>query len=119
MSNSESTNSVQKTEKKVALITGANRGIGQQVAKELAGHGFIVLVGSRKLENAIEAVSEIGENAYPIAIDVTNKESILKAANQVNTEFGRLDVLVNNAGVSHAGSSERSLEEYWRLAKPV
>lgn len=111
MSNLESAFPAQKTEKKVALITGASRGIGQQVAKELAGHGFIVLVGSRKLENAKEAVSEIGENAYPIAIDVTNKESILKAANQVNTEFGRLDVLVNNAGISHAGSSERSLEE--------
>lgn len=97
--------------KKVALITGANRGIGLQVAKELAAHGFIVLVGSRNLENAENAVKEIGENAYPIAIEVTDQESIAKAAAHVTIEFGRLDLLVNNAAILHAGSPDRSLEE--------
>lgn len=96
---------------KVALITGANRSIGLQVAKELAAHGFIVLVGSRQLENAEEAVKEIGEKAYPIAIDVTDGESIAKAAEKVRIEFGRLDLLVNNAGIAHAGASDRTLEE--------
>ena len=97
-------------QEKIALITGANRGIGLQVAKELSKNGFKVLVGSRKLENAIEAVKEIGENAYPIAIDVTDQESISQAAKQVNTEFGRLDLLINNAGIAHAGVPGRSLE---------
>ena len=98
-------------EKKVALITGANRGIGLQVAKELAHHGFSILVGSRKLENAEEAVKEIGENSYPIAIDVTDQQSISEAAEKVRSKFGRLDLLVNNAGIAHAGAPGRSLEE--------
>jgi len=98
-------------EKKVALITGANRSIGLQVAKELSKEGFIVLVGSRKLENAKEAVAEIGENAFGIAIDVTDQASISAAAAHVAEQFGRLDLLVNNAGIAHAGSPDRSLEE--------
>lgn len=98
-------------DKKVALITGANRSIGLQVAKELSNHGFIVLVGSRKLENAEKAVAEIGQNAYPLQIDVTDQTTIAKAAEQVNEKFGRLDLLVNNAAIAHAGASDRSLEE--------
>ena len=98
-------------DRKIALITGANRGIGLQVAKELTSKGFTVLVGSRKLENAEQAIAEIGENAYPIAINVTNQQSISDAANQVTKDFGRLDLLINNAAISHAGSSDRTLEE--------
>ncbi|MDT3401308.1 SDR family NAD(P)-dependent oxidoreductase [Mucilaginibacter terrae] len=100
-----------KGEKKVALITGANRGIGRQVAKELAQRGFIVLVGTRKLENASEAVAEIGENAHGLVIDVADQNSIKAAAERVKADFGRLDVLVNNAGLLHAGDPNRSLEE--------
>ena len=59
-------------DKPVALVTGANQGIGFQVAKELAKHGFIVLVGSRNLQNGETAAKSIGANAYAIQIDVTD-----------------------------------------------
>jgi NAD(P)-dependent dehydrogenase (short-subunit alcohol dehydrogenase family) len=104
-------NSENAIEKRVALITGANRSIGLQVAKELSQQGFIVLVGSRKLENAQQAISEIGDNAYPIAIDVTDQISIDKAAEEIRKEFGRLDLLVNNAAIANISIPGRSVEE--------
>jgi NAD(P)-dependent dehydrogenase (short-subunit alcohol dehydrogenase family) len=106
-------------DKKVALITGANRGIGLQVAKELGGHGFSVVIGARKLESAKEAVAEVGANAYPVAIDVTNNDSITAAAAHITAEFGRLDLLVNNAGIAHAGAPGRTLEEILASGKAV
>jgi NAD(P)-dependent dehydrogenase (short-subunit alcohol dehydrogenase family) len=106
-------------EQKVALITGANRSIGLQVAKELSKEGFIVLVGSRKLENAKEAVTEIGQNAYPVALDVTDSLSISQAADYVTATFGRLDLLINNAALGHAGAPGKSLEEIFEAGKAV
>ncbi|MEW4372407.1 SDR family oxidoreductase [Paenibacillus kandeliae] len=90
----------------VALITGANKGIGLQIAKDLAGHGFTVLIGSRNLENGEQAARSIGSNAHAVQLDVTNSESIAAAAVHIEQAFGRLDVLVNNAGISHAGNPD-------------
>lgn len=89
--------------KKVALITGANKGIGQQIAKDLAAQGLAVLVGSRDLEKGQRAAKEIGTDARAIQLDVTNQALIAAAAEYIRSEFGRLDVLVNNAGISHPG----------------
>ena len=89
--------------KPVALITGANKGIGLQIAKDLAAHGYTVLIGSRSLENGKSASTTIGTDAYALQLDVTNQDSIFAAAERIRNEFGRLDVLVNNAGISHAG----------------
>lgn len=97
-------------DRRVALITGANKGIGLQIAKDLAGHGFTVLVGSRKLEDAEAAAQSIGAAANAIQIDVTDKASIDAAAARIRNEFGRLDVLINNAGISHAGRPGRHFE---------
>jgi NAD(P)-dependent dehydrogenase (short-subunit alcohol dehydrogenase family) len=95
----------------VALVTGANQGIGLQIAKELAAHGYTVLVGSRNLGKGEAAARSIGANAHALQLDVTNRTSIAAAAERVRIEFGRLDVLVNNAAISHAGKPGRSLEE--------
>lgn len=89
-------------EKLVALVTGANRGIGLQIAKDLAGHNLIVLVGARNLEDAQNAAMSIGENAHAIRLDVTDQASIDAAAARIGKEFGRLDILMNNAGISRA-----------------
>lgn len=90
-------------DKLVALVTGANQGIGLQIAKDLVAHGLTVLVGSRSLENGETAAKSIGADAHAVQLDVTDQASIAAAAERIRTEFGRLDVLVNNAGISHAG----------------
>ena len=98
-------------DKRVALVTGANKGIGLQIAKDLAAQGFTVLVGSRNLEQGEVAAKSVGDDARAIQLDVTNQTSIAAAAERIRHELGRLDVLINNAGISHAGKPDRSLEE--------
>lgn len=97
--------------KPVALVTGANQGIGFQIAKDLVDHGCTVLVGSRNLERGRVAANEIGPEAHAIELDVTQEETIRIAAQRIRQEFGRLDVLINNAGISHAKEPGRSLAE--------
>ena len=104
--------------KPVALVTGANKGIGLQVAKDLAAHGFTVLVGSRNLEHGETAAKSVGADAHGLQLDVTNQASIAAAAERIRNELGRLDVLVNNAGISHAGKPGRSLEETVQSGRP-
>jgi len=94
-----------------ALVTGANKGIGFQIAKDLAGCGFTVLVGSRDLANGETAAKSIDGDARAVQLDVTDQASITAAAARIRDELGRLDVLVNNAGISHAPMPDRTLEE--------
>ncbi len=98
-------------EKLVALVTGANQGIGLQIAKDLTANGFIVLVGSRNLERGQIAAKEIGPEALAIELDVTQGETIRTCARSIREKFGRLDVLINNAGISHAKAPGRPLAE--------
>ncbi len=86
----------------IALVTGANKGIGLQIARDLAGHALTVLIGSRNLERGEEAAKSIGPDVHAIQLDVTDQASIAAAAARIGNEFGGLDVLVNNAGISHA-----------------
>ncbi len=106
------------SENRVALITGANKGIGLQIAKDLGGHGFTVLVGSRKLENGEKAAASIGERAHALQLDVTDSSSIAAAAEHVRKEFGRLDVLVNNAGIVGEFSEGTSFEDRLKFNVP-
>ena len=99
------------TESPVALVTGANQGIGLEIAKQLAAHGFMVLVGARDLWKGEEAARTIDGEARAIQLDVTDQASIDGAAARVRSEFGRLDVLVNNAGIAHAGNGALPLSE--------
>src|ERR1700689_2836940 len=87
-------------DKPVALVTGANQGIGLQIAKELAAKNFTVLVGSRNLTRGEAAAKEVGPEARALQPAVTDSPSIAAAAERVGKEFRRLDVLVNNAAVS-------------------
>jgi NAD(P)-dependent dehydrogenase (short-subunit alcohol dehydrogenase family) len=97
--------------KPVALVTGANKGIGLQIAKDLAARGFVTLIGSRNFEHGETAAKSIGKDARAIQLDVTDQASIGAAAEHIRNEFGRLDVLVNNAAISHTGKPGTSLEE--------
>ncbi|MFC4209772.1 SDR family NAD(P)-dependent oxidoreductase [Pedobacter lithocola] len=95
----------------VALVTGGNKGVGFQIAKALADNGYIVYVGSRNLSNGEKAALEIGINAHAIKLDVTQQSTISAVAEFIEKHHGRLDLLVNNAAISHAGKPGRTLEE--------
>lgn len=89
--------------KKVALITGANRGIGFETAKQLGEKGITVVLGSRKLSDAEAAAAKLkaqGIDAYGVKLDVTKAADRTAAAKYLDEKFGKLDVLVNNAGVA-------------------
>lgn len=105
-------------DKPVALVTGANKGIGLQIAKDLAAHGCTVLVGSRNLEKGEKAAKSVGADARALQLDVTNQDSIFAAAERIRSDLGRLDVLVNNAGISHVGQPGRNLEEIGKSGRP-
>ena len=87
--------------KPVALVTGANQGIGLQIARDLAPHGFTVLLGARHFEKGQSAAKSIGADAHAVQLDVTDQESIAAAAARIRKEFGRLDVLIQNAAISN------------------
>ena len=105
--------------KPVALITGANQGIGLQIAKELAAKNFTVLVGSRDYARGEEAAKTVVGDAHALQLDVTDQASITAAAERVRNEFGRLDVLINNAAISHTRPLEgMSIREYSKSTRP-
>ena len=87
---------------RIALVTGANRGIGFEVCRQLAGRGMTVLLGSRspeKGETAAEGLRAEGLDVLAKTIDVADGPSVNRLAAEVEDEFGRLDALVNNAGI--------------------
>src|SRR5271154_1146382 len=89
-------------EKKVALITGANRGLGLETARQLGQKGVTVVVGARSLKSAEETASKLkaeGVDAFPVKLDVTNTQDREAAARTLGDKFGKLDILINNAGV--------------------
>jgi NAD(P)-dependent dehydrogenase (short-subunit alcohol dehydrogenase family) len=95
----------------IALVTGANKGIGYRVVEQLAARGMTVLLGGRDQKRREAAAAELG--VEPIALDVTDPASVAAAAAHVRTAFGRLDVLVNNAGIAGTGAvppSETTVE---------
>jgi len=91
----------------IALVTGANKGIGKEIARQLAGAGLTVYLGARDAGRAAEAAREIGGDTRPLVIDVTDPAAVAAAAAQVDT----LDVLVNNAGVSPAEARPAQQED--------
>jgi NAD(P)-dependent dehydrogenase (short-subunit alcohol dehydrogenase family) len=86
------------------LITGANRSIGLETAKQLSKKGLFVYLGTRDLQKGEAVVKELSQNGYEnikaIQIDVTNPDTILAAKNSIEKEKGKLDILINNAGIS-------------------
>ena len=116
---------------RVALLSGGNRGIGREIARQLVERGYKVVVGSRDLARGEAVAEELGEGATAVQLDVTDDESVRAAVSFVERDFGRLDVLVNNAGVTDGWSGgaadadfdsvkevlDTNLFGSWRLAK--
>jgi NAD(P)-dependent dehydrogenase (short-subunit alcohol dehydrogenase family) len=91
------------SEQTIALVTGANKGIGYQIAAGLGALGWSVGIGARdqeRREAAVEKLRAGGADAFGVPLDVTDDASVAAAAQQIEERAGRLDVLVNNAGVT-------------------
>lgn len=89
-------------EGKIALVTGANKGIGREIARRLAGLGMTVFASARDEKRGKQAAAELqkeGGDIRFLQLDVTDEASVKQAAEQIDTAFQRLDVLVNNAGI--------------------
>lgn len=102
----------------MTLITGANKGIGFEIARQLGrDHGMTVLVGARdqtRGRETVEKLTTLGISARAVQLDVTDRSSVETAKAQIEREFGRLDVLVNNAGVAldRSAPSETDLDKF-------
>jgi 3-oxoacyl-[acyl-carrier protein] reductase len=101
---------------RTALITGASRGIGRACAQALSRAGARVVLAARRLDLLEQLASEIraqDREAFPIEMDLANPGSIREACSRAGREFGRIDVLVNNAGVTRDGLAVRMKREDW------
>jgi NAD(P)-dependent dehydrogenase (short-subunit alcohol dehydrogenase family) len=87
----------------IALITGANKGLGLEIARQLGERGILVLLGARdevRGKKAAGSLTARGLSAVPLRLDVTDSRSIAAAADEIGQRYGRLDILVNNAGIT-------------------
>ncbi|GAA3663170.1 glucose 1-dehydrogenase [Nocardioides ginsengisoli] len=100
-------------ENKIAIVTGAGQGIGKAIAAKLAAEGATVVVTDINEATAKETAGEIGGGAVGIATDVTDRTSVDAMVDQVVAQFGRVDVLVNNAGWDKAEPFVDSEPETW------
>lgn len=102
---------------KTALVTGASRGIGREIALELARHGANVAVnyaGSEaKANEVVEEIKKMGREAIAIQCDVSNSDAVAKMVKETIDRFGSLDILVNNAGITKDNLLMRMKEEEW------
>jgi 3-oxoacyl-[acyl-carrier protein] reductase len=104
---------------KVAVVTGAGRGIGQAIALTLAKAGAKVAIVSRTEKNSVKAAEEINSQfpgaAKPYAVDIAEGAAVLEMGKKVLEDFGKVDILINNAGLTRDGLALRMSEEDWDL----
>jgi NAD(P)-dependent dehydrogenase (short-subunit alcohol dehydrogenase family) len=108
-----------KLKNKVAIVTGASKGIGKGIAMSFAKEGASVVLASRSLdvlETIAQDIKKTGGEAMAVSVDVRKVESINDMVKKAVDRYGRLDLLVNNAGITMGGPSEDISPENWRIA---
>ena len=104
---------------KVALITGANGGLGDKIARTLHAQGAVLALPDRRTDNMEKLKSELGDNVEYFVAVLTNAESISQLIKDVEAKFGRIDILVNNAGLTKDNLFIRMSDEDWQLVLDV
>lgn len=99
------------SEKKVWFITGCSTGFGRELAKHLLENNYKVVLTARNLEKVQDLVAINEENALALKLEVTDKQQVTDAVSKAEGHFGRIDVLVNNAGIGYFGAAEESDED--------
>ena len=102
------------TSGRVAVVTGASSGIGEATVRALAGSGYRVALLARRLDRVTALADELGNGSIAIQADVTDRDSIVAAAERVRQELGRADVLINNAGVMLLGPFDTDQRDDYR-----
>ena len=100
-------------EGKVVMITGASSGIGEAVARQLAKQGARLVLAARRVDRLAQLAQELGDNVLWAATDVTRVEELQALAVSGRERFGRIDVLVNNAGIMPVSMIAQGLVEDW------
>lgn len=102
----------------IVLVTGSNQGLGFEIVKKLAAdnENYLILMGARSMDKVKQAASEVTTFAKNteidiVQLDVTSDESISRAAQTVSDKYGRIDVLVNNAGIAYAIAEAKTFRE--------
>ena len=105
-------------EGKIALVTGAGSGIGQEIAKTLYDAGANLALAARrkeKLEETKSILNNKSQNVEVFSLDVTNEDSIKNCLTDINKEFPSIDILVNNAGMTVVGTLDNNEQDEWDL----
>ena len=101
---------------KIAVVTGASRGVGRAISVSLAKEGAAVVLAARaldKLRETARQVEDVGAKAEIVVTDLAEEESIKDLVEATNSKFGRLDILVNNAGLTHSAELEKTTTQDW------
>ncbi len=98
---------------KVALITGASSGLGKHFAKTLSSNGAITILAARRVEEMEKLQSELENDSFIINLDVTSKESVNSLKDEIENTIGRLDIVINNAGISDPVRFKDISEDSW------
>jgi NAD(P)-dependent dehydrogenase (short-subunit alcohol dehydrogenase family) len=107
---------------KIAIVTGASRGIGRAISIALARQGVTVVLAARdisKLKETAEIIDAAGGNSLIVTTDLLNEDSIKNLVHKTKDQFGQLDILINNAGVTHSAKLEDTTTEAWQQCMQV